>query len=238
MNYNEKKSSKKTGGIGFYTIIACCLIAIGATAWFAVSKMDKSEPKNNDISSYESQDDSYNSITSPSAENTAGVESEVPYKEESSTVSEQKPESKAESTVSEAKQKGFVMPSNGSITKTYSDTALQYSKTYGDMRIHQGIDITCKSDERIKASANGVVSNISDDAFYGKVISIDCGEGIVVRYCGMKDVNVKTGDSVSAGTVLGTVGNVPCECEDGTHIHIETLKDGELCSPASLFGLE
>jgi len=231
--YETSKFPRFIGSTGFFSVIAICLIALGAVSWFAVSRfnskieepqssvespaeetpsyLDESEPEN--ISSEEEITSSI--ITENSVES-------VPYIEE-------KPE-RQEIT--------FVAPVKGNILKDYSDTALQYSKTYGDMRLHTGTDILCKAGSEIKAMAKGTVTALEDNSVLGKCLVIDHGNGITVKYCGFDTVSVNESETVSTGMVIGTVGTVPSECADESHIHIEVKKDGKIVSPLKALGLE
>ena len=38
-------------------------------------------------------------------------------------------------------------------------------------------------------------------------------------------------------SVIGTLGNIPCENKDGTHIHLEIRVNGELADPLEVMGL-
>ncbi|MBQ8203609.1 MAG: M23 family metallopeptidase [Clostridia bacterium] len=237
MNYEENpKEQRFIGSLGFYAIIALCLIAIGVIAWFAVSR--NSDDMNNPDSSlpnesYNSSNESYNDISEVTPDNSMSevVENpvtDVPYEED---VSSQQPQTQPETV-------DFVLPVEGKVLKGFSDTVLQKSATYGDMRLHLGIDMQCNEKEAVKSVGSGTVTAIEDDSDFGKCISVDYGNGIVVKYCGLLSVNYQSGDNVRAGDELGVIGTVPCECADGYHLHLEAYKDGVCVSPLSLLGLE
>ena len=238
MNYEERpKTEKFVGSIAFYAIIALSLIAIGVIAWFMVSrKADSMEPKNNisaPSESYNSNNESYNDISdiSPNKNNSEIVEnpvSDIPY-------TESQPENTA---TSEPENTDYVLPADGKVLKGFSDTVLQKSATYGDMRLHLGIDIECKEGAEIKSVGSGTIASVEDTADYGKCISVDYGGGITVKYCGMSTINFNSGDKVRTGDILGIIGTVPCECADAYHLHLESYKDGVCVSPLSLLGLE
>ena len=238
MNYEEHpKTEKFVGSMAFYAIIALSLIAIGVIAWFMVSrKADDMEPKGNisaPSESYNSENESYNDISdmSPDRNTSEIVEnpvSDIPYTENT-------PES---ATISEPENTDFVLPAEGKVLKGFSDTVLQKSATYGDMRLHLGIDIECKDGAEIKSVGSGTVASVEDTEDYGKCISIDYGGGITVKYCGMSNANFSSGDKVRTGDILGIIGTVPCECADKCHLHLECYKDGVCVSPLSLLGLE
>ncbi len=226
------------GGTGFYAIIALCLLGLGAASWFAVSRYNKMENSTNPQSSYgeySTPQDSYNSSTDmpedttpPPAEETENTVSDVPYSEpQEGTPAPPKTE-----------KRSFILPVDGNIQKGFSDTALQYSATIGDMRLHLGIDICAADGTDIKAAGSGNVTSVEDSATLGKTVVIDHVDKLTVKYCGMASVNVKVGDKVQAGTVLGTLGTVPFECADKSHLHLETTLDGKPVSPLSALGLE
>lgn len=201
-------------GRGFYFVLAFCLVAIGVaawTAWAGTITPDTAE-KNND-----------SSVVSPTPEDTDQVRAEVesePYSsKDTSSVEIVLPE---EPVIA----KNFVYPVSGAVLKAFSDKELTYSKTFGDSRLHIGLDLECEKGSSVAACGNGIVVAIIDDAMLGTYVEIDHGNGIVARYCGLSgNVYVKEGNIVSAGTKLGLIGEIPCECADDTHLHLEFYKD-------------
>lgn len=234
--YKSSKFTKAITSTGFVTMTACALIAIGAISWFALSKNNTvtETPQDNTLphSSYPDTDDSYNStVDIPDAPQTPATDanddvSDVPYVEPETVV------------VPEETKPTFVLPVTGNISKGHSDTALQYSATYGDMRLHTGIDILCKKGTDIKSVSSGTVSSVVDDMHLGKIITIEYHDGITVKYCGMGSVNVKEKDKVATGDIIGSSGEIPSECADNPHIHIEVIIDGKSVSPLEAMGLE
>lgn len=234
--YKTSDFAKKITSTGFITVTACVLIAIGAISWFALSRKSKNDisqtPSENSQSesSYTDEVKSYNDNTPPESSSVEPVTeanenaSDVPY---TSDNEEQKPI-----------EPDFVLPIENDISKTYSDTALQYSATYGDMRLHTGIDILCDKGSNVKAVYNGKITSITDTADYGKVITIEHTSEITVKYCGMANTNFKEGDTVISGDVIGVSGEIPCECADNPHVHIEVFKNGTPISPLKALGLE
>ena len=225
-------------------MVACALIAVGAIAWFALSKNSISEPQtNNNISypTYPNEENSYNSdietpiVSEPSHDVNESVDN-VPYTE--NTNEENTTQEQTENTTTNEQKVEFVLPVTGNILKGYSDTALQYSATYGDMRLHTGIDISCAKGTEIKSATSGTVKSIVDDATLGKVITIDHAYDFTVKYCGFDNISVKEGDNVNAGQIIGTSGEIPSECSDKPHIHFEVFINGECISPLSALGLE
>ena len=227
----QYETNNKRNNSSFYLIIAICVVAIGLVSYLAAVKTgtkNKNDTKKDKESEFSSDTSSYNSdiedpssditISEDNAQITENTVSDVPYEEPV-----------------EEKQT-FVMPTKGNIIKNFSDTSLQYDKTYGDLRMHKGIDISCEENAKIVSASKGTISDISDTADYGKVITIDHGNGLTVKYCGLASVCVTKGEEVSAGTLIGTSKNPTCECMDENHIHIECTLNGEAVSPVSAFG--
>lgn len=233
--YKTSKFTKAITSTGFITIAACALIAIGAIAWFALSRNNNAtETPLNNIPSYPDTNNSYNdqtdlqnSITQNPVTDVDDEVSDIPYTSEETT--EVQPETQNPS---------FVLPVTGNISKGYSNTALQYSSTYGDMRLHTGVDILCKTGSNIKSASSGTVKSVVDDAVLGKVITIEHPFDITVKYCGLASVNVIEGAKVNTGDIIGTSGEIPGECADKPHIHIEVFVNGESISPLAALGLE
>lgn len=233
MKYYDKETKSFFAGKGFYLVLAFCLLAVGAAAWSA-----------------------YSAFTGlGTAENTQSVSSTAKVEKKQSYVSKEEPTASSEiqsssSEVSSSKKQVtssaperpaanyFVLPVTGEVIKGFSDTALQYSVTYNDRRLHTGIDIAADSGTPVKASGDGTVTEVGKDELYGNCITVDHGNGIVARYCGLADgVKVKKGDTVKGGKVIGSVGNIPSETLDKSHLHLEFLKDGKPVSPLKVMGL-
>lgn len=236
MKYDEKSEFPKSVGLtGLYTIIALCLVVVGAIAWFAVARRsgdktkisegDTTSPKNSYSSKYSSYNNDEDDLI-PDTESTAKDKDDVPYEE---TEKEETPAAIPQS---------FIMPVDGAVIKDHSETALQFSKTYGDMRLHLGIDIKCEKNSNIKAVSNGTVTDVTESALYGKTVVIDHGNGITAKYCGLSKTEVKSGDKVDSSTIIGIIGTVPSECADEIHLHFEVYKNGKLVSPLKTLGFE
>ena len=214
MKITTNRISNFLKGRGFYMVLAFCLVAIGVAAWTAwagatTPDTAEREPGSNISSSKENTDKVQQDMESEPYESSS---ENVPSKEEVYT----------ESIVAE----NFVYPVGGAVLKAFSDEELVYSKTFGDLRLHIGLDLECEKGTAVGACGNGVVVAFINDPMLGNYVEVDHGNGIVARYCGLADkVSVKEGHIVSAGTKLGLIGEVPNECADDTHLHLEFYKD-------------
>ncbi len=234
MKYSQY-SHKRNGSSVFYIIIAICLIIIGVAAWFAFSQMNNTTPKANMSSmdsKLESKMDEYQSDLDSYNDNVPDNPSQIL---ESNTASEKIETEEYTSTAEKVKVKAYSMPVNGEILKDFSTSALQYSATYNDMRIHAGVDIACTDGTLVGACTDGTVQDIEESNSYGKTITIDHGNGLVIKYCGLKNITVEKGNRVNMCDNIGAVSTIPCESSDQSHIHIEAFENGKSISFLKFF---
>ena len=127
-------------------------------------------------------------------------------------------------------------PVTGRILNACSGDELVYNKTLGDWRTHNGVDYACSQDAAVNAPASGKVTTVETDGRWGSVVSIEDSAGRIWRVCGTADPQVKAGDTVTVGQTLGRAGNIPSECAEETHVHLEVLEGEKYLDPVKLIG--
>jgi murein DD-endopeptidase MepM/ murein hydrolase activator NlpD len=102
-------------------------------------------------------------------------------------------------------------------------------------KTHNGVDLAANATE-VKSPADGVVE-------VGAIKNDDCGGTIIINhaggfktgFCHMQKINVKPGDNVKQGDVIGISGggkgDVGHGRSDGRHLHFTLRKDGKLVNP-------
>lgn len=126
----------------------------------------------------------------------------------------------------------FLLPMGNDIIKDFSNGEMVYSETMGDWRVHNGIDFGGSAGNDVLAVSDGKVYKVYEDSFWGTVAEIDHGNGMVVRYCGLKSGSVlPEGGEVKKGDKIGSLGHIPVELVDSDHLHLEVLIDGEIVDP-------
>ena len=127
-------------------------------------------------------------------------------------------------------------PVTGRVLNACSGDELVYNKTLGDWRTHNGIDYAAAKGEKVSAPAAGKVTLAGADGSWGPTVAIEDASGRLWRISGVADLKVKAGDTVTAGQALGTAGNIPNECTEETHVHLEVLEGDKYLDPAKLIG--
>ena len=89
----------------------------------------------------------------------------------------------------------------------------------GQKDFHPGIDISTPRGTRIIAPADGVVVAAGRRGAYGNAIIIDHGYGVITRYGHMDGFNVRAGQRVKRGEVIGFVGDTGRS--NAPHLHYE-----------------
>lgn len=132
----------------------------------------------------------------------------------------------------------YCLPFGNQIIKDYSNMNPVYSKTLGDWRTHNGIDFSGEAGGAVVAISYGEVISIYEDTLFGTCVLIDHGNGVTAKYCGLnKDtLNVKEHSSVNSEDIIGYLGEIPCEKQEGAHLHFEITHNGELVEPLELMG--
>lgn len=95
--------------------------------------------------------------------------------------------------------------------------------------VHQGVDIAASSGQPVRASADGIVMRAADQGGYGKAVFLAHGFGVTTRYGHLSRMEVKPGQRVKRGDVIGRVGSTGRST--GPHLHYEVRVDGDPVNP-------
>ena len=99
----------------------------------------------------------------------------------------------------------------------------------GRPAMHTGLDFRAAMGDPVRATANGKVASSGWMGGYGRMVEIDHGNGLSTRYGHLSEINVKVGDIIKIGQVIGAVGSTGRST--GPHLHYETRIDGDAVDP-------
>ena len=225
---------------GFYIILFLCIAAIAISGYilFFTPASPKTEPLDTPV--YEptvaadditpvlgTQDDM------PVAAEDVPAEPEKPA-EQQPTQAETVPETAP--AVTQPTAPAYVRPVAGEVFAPYSGDELVYQATFGDWRTHTGADYAADLGSRVYAITDGTVEDVFSDGLYGTCVTLNHADGLQTIYKGLaENVKVKTGQTVKAGDVLGTVDDTnEAEAAAAPHLHVEAIRGGEHIDPESL----
>ena len=101
-------------------------------------------------------------------------------------------------------------------------------------RFHYCMDFSARKGTPIYATGNGVVKRADNrSSGYGKHIRIDHDFGYVSLYAHLSKYNVRRGQRVKRGDIIGYVGNTGRSV--GPHLHYEIFKDKKRINPLNFY---
>lgn len=116
-----------------------------------------------------------------------------------------------------------------------------FSSVYGKSRYfngefrgrHGGVDMRAREGTPVRAAADGAVVLAGNNFWFaGNCVYLDHGAGLVTFYGHLSKINVKKGDLVKAGEILGLSGKTGRVT--GPHLHFSAAWRGEFFDPAEL----
>jgi murein DD-endopeptidase MepM/ murein hydrolase activator NlpD len=122
-----------------------------------------------------------------------------------------------------------IWPAHGWLTGTFGGRSDPFS---GEPAFHQGIDISTDKGQPVFATADGVVESATYTGDYGNLVVLKHGFDLVTRYGHLSAFNVKPGQTIARGAIIGYVGATGRAT--GSHLHYEILANGKLINPLQL----
>jgi murein DD-endopeptidase MepM/ murein hydrolase activator NlpD len=101
-------------------------------------------------------------------------------------------------------------------------------------KMHRGMDFTAPTGTPVYAAGNGKIIRADNTASgFGEHIEIDHGYGYSTIYAHLSKYNVKAGQKVKRGDLIGFVGNTGRS--SGPHLHYEVHKNGQPINPINFY---
>jgi len=151
-----------------------------------------------------------------------------PYEKDMSRIlSEKKRKALAKKNwLAEPAQANFSVPVDGRISSIFG---LRRFFNEQARRPHSGLDIAAPQGTPIKAVESGTVTESGDFFFSGNMVYLDHGQGLISLYAHMHTINVKPGDKITKGQVIGTVGETGRVT--GPHLHLAIIANQTTVDP-------
>lgn len=123
----------------------------------------------------------------------------------------------------------FLTPLRGRLTSPYGYRRDPFT---GVRTFHTGIDLAAPVGTPIKATLDGRIATTGYSAVYGNYVIVTHDGGYQSLYAHMHRIQVKRGQWVTQGGILGLVGNTGYST--GPHLHFSVYRNGKMVNPASL----
>ena len=124
--------------------------------------------------------------------------------------------------------------SNKDLKRTASGWGWRIHPIYKIRKFHYGMDFTAPTGTDIYATGDGVVETIqSSMRGYGNEIVINHGYGYKTLYGHLSGFNVKQGQKIKRGDVIGFVGSTGLST--APHLHYEVIRNGEKVNPVNYY---
>jgi murein DD-endopeptidase MepM/ murein hydrolase activator NlpD len=119
-----------------------------------------------------------------------------------------------------------IWPAHGWLSGAFGGRADPFT---GERGFHSGLDISLEKGSPIYATADATVEFASYSGAYGNLVVLQHGFGLSTRYGHLSKFNVKSGDKVKRGDVIGFAGSTGRST--ASHLHYEILVNGQLLNP-------
>lgn len=237
MEQKPNRMSELLRSQGFYIVLALCLLVVGTGVALSVLPKQAVETPitGSPVPLVESNVSSDERLSAPTAA-PAATKAPTPLP----TVS---PAPTAAPTVKPASSEGqnkAVAPVSGKVVWGFAADKLLYSRTLDQWTTHMGVDIAADQGSKVRAVLTGTVLDIYEDDALGVVVTVEHSNKRMTLYANLDEqVQVKKGQKINAGDVIGTVGNTALsECGEVAHLHFGFFVGGKPVDPFAYVLLE
>jgi murein DD-endopeptidase MepM/ murein hydrolase activator NlpD len=105
----------------------------------------------------------------------------------------------------------------------------QYQGKAVGQSVHMGVDLASTANAPVEAANNGIVAYTGYLGIYGNIVIVDHGLGLFTLYGHLNSIDVKNGQEVKKGDVMGHTGT--SGLAGGDHLHFGMLVGGQFVNP-------
>ena len=127
-----------------------------------------------------------------------------------------------------SKNISIALPVTGTVTSIYGAR----EEVFENVGYHTGVDIANVLNTPVASATDGVVVLAqSMDKYYGNNIEIE-KDGVIFKYAHLNEIDVKEGDKIKQGDIIGLMGSTGAST--GSHLHFEIRINGRSVDPELL----
>lgn len=117
---------------------------------------------------------------------------------------------------------------------TQEKSIIYYENTYMQ---NSGVDYINDKTFEVVSVLDGEVIDVKSDKTLGNIVELKHEKELITIYQGLEKVNVKKGDKITQGQILGTSGVSEVNPDYKSYVHFEVFHKGELLNPESFYTL-
>jgi stage II sporulation protein Q len=140
------------------------------------------------------------------------------------------------------------------IIRPYTDTSIQLVRSYYDYAAdatkqqnsilyyentymqNSGVDYSNGKEKfDVVSILDGTVINVNEDNLLGKIVEIRHTNDLISSYQSLSEINVKKGDTVTKGQLIGKSGTCNITSSLNDHLHFEIMYKGKVVDPETFY---
>ncbi len=125
---------------------------------------------------------------------------------------------------------------NKDLKRTASGFGMRIDPIYKTSKFHSGMDFSANTGAPVYATGDGTVVSAKWETGYGRCIEIDHGFGYRTIYAHLHKMNVRCGQKVVRGEIIGEVGSTGKST--GPHLHYEVVVKGRKVNPVNFYFMD
>lgn len=226
---------------GFYISLLCGIVALVAFGAICVNLMGSENDGEGDTPIVAEETPQPTMTPEPKTEETSSKEVKSEVKKEKKTP---KPTKKTVKTAAKPVTKnnlhfdqetGLLWPVEGEVLMEYSADKVIYFETLAQYRTNPALIISAEVGQEVKASSDGIVTDITTSEETGRTLTMSIGDNFTVCYGQLKEITVQKGDHVSEGQVIGKVADpTKYYSMEGSNLYYQVKEKQEPVNPMVL----
>lgn len=221
----------------------CLVAAVVATGIYTINSVKQgSEDRKNQQQVRNNENDGEERRRSEAVNSTARkAEPKIVIEEKTTEPIQPQPEVpvKQAPKISFSENSRLLWPVDGNVIMSYSMDKTVYFHTLDQYKYNPAMVIKGAVNDQVISAAPGVIKTIDESPVTGNTVTVDMGDGYECIYGQLKDVAVKTGDYVEAGSVLGYVSEPSKYYSlEGSNLYFEMRKEGQPVNPVDYMSEE
>ncbi len=125
-----------------------------------------------------------------------------------------------------AHEPGLALEMHGRVSSSYG---WRRDPFQGTSKFHGGIDLAARYGTEVPAAAGGTVVTAGEQGGYGLTVVVRHAGGYETRYAHLSSLDVRQGDTVEKGALVGRVGSTGRST--APHLHFEVTQSGKRIDP-------